>query len=99
MRAERRLGELITLQKETVGLAQGKRTDLVPSENQVSKPTLESGGRNAVPIENHVSTSSNAVPVKINRPALASAGLQVVIHLALPLWKRQRKPVLPRNRF
>ena len=44
MRAERRLGELITLQKETVGLAQGKRTDLLPVEQEVQKPTLSDAG-------------------------------------------------------
>lgn len=44
MRAERRLGELIRAQKETVGLAQGKRTDLVPKENQVARPTLADAG-------------------------------------------------------
>jgi len=41
MRAEQRLGELIALQKETVGLAQGKRSDLVPKKNQVEKPSLD----------------------------------------------------------
>jgi hypothetical protein len=41
---ERRLGELIKAQKETVGLAQGKRTDLVPNKNQVEKPTLAEAG-------------------------------------------------------
>ena len=44
MRAERRLGEIIKLQKDTVGLAQGKRTDLVPSGNQVERPTLADVG-------------------------------------------------------
>jgi len=42
-RAERRLGEMITHQKETVGLAQGRRSDLVPDGNQV-KPTLAEAG-------------------------------------------------------
>jgi hypothetical protein len=41
---ERRLGECIRVQKETVGLAQGKRTDLVPNENQVGRPTLADAG-------------------------------------------------------
>ena len=44
MRAERRLGECIRVQKETVGLAQGKRTDLVPNENQVGRATLADAG-------------------------------------------------------
>lgn len=44
MRAERRLGEMLLDQKETVGLGQGKRTDLVPKENQVEKPTLADAG-------------------------------------------------------
>jgi phage N-6-adenine-methyltransferase len=44
LRAERRLGELIKLQKETVGLAQGKRTDLVPEAHHVGKPTLADAG-------------------------------------------------------
>lgn len=43
-RAERRLGELIAAQKETVGLAQGKRTDLVPERHQVDRPTLAEAG-------------------------------------------------------
>jgi hypothetical protein len=44
MRAERRLGELITLQKETVGLNTGAAGSAGP------------GRGNAVPIENRVST-------------------------------------------
>ncbi len=44
MRAERRLGEMIKAQKDTVGLAQGKRTDLVPDRNQVDRPTLADAG-------------------------------------------------------
>ena len=44
IRAERRLGELIRQQKDTVGLAQGKRTDLVPERNQVDRPTLSDAG-------------------------------------------------------
>ena len=44
MRAERRLGEMIRDQKQTVGLAQGKRTDLVPRANQVDRPTLADAG-------------------------------------------------------
>jgi N6-adenosine-specific RNA methylase IME4 len=45
-RAERRLGELIIAQKETVGLAQGRRTDLVPAGDEVSdgKVSLEQAG-------------------------------------------------------
>jgi N6-adenosine-specific RNA methylase IME4 len=45
-RAERRLGELIRAQKETVGLAQGRRTDLVPNGNEVAdgKVTLAEAG-------------------------------------------------------
>ena len=43
-RAERRLGELITAQKETVGLAQGKRTDLVVKDDHVDCPTLAEAG-------------------------------------------------------
>lgn len=35
MRAERRLGEMIRIQKETVGLARGKRTDLLPKREEV----------------------------------------------------------------
>jgi hypothetical protein len=38
------LGEMIRAQKETVGLAQGKRTDLVPKGNQVDKHTLADAG-------------------------------------------------------
>lgn len=44
IRAERRVGELITAQRETVGLAQGKRTDLGPERTQVDKPTLADAG-------------------------------------------------------
>lgn len=44
IRAERRLGEMLAEQKETVGLAQGRRSDLVPKRNQVEKPTLEEAG-------------------------------------------------------
>ena len=44
MRAERRLGEMLREQKETVGFAQGKRTDLVSDMNQVGKPTLADAG-------------------------------------------------------
>jgi hypothetical protein len=44
MRAESRPGECIRAQKETVGLAQGKRIDLVPNENQVGRPTLADAG-------------------------------------------------------
>ena len=40
----RRLAEMIREQKETVGLAQGKRTDLVPDRNQVDRPTLAEVG-------------------------------------------------------
>ena len=40
IRAERRLGEMLIDIKETVGLDQGRRSDLVPKENQVTKPTL-----------------------------------------------------------
>jgi hypothetical protein len=35
---------LIAAQEATVGLAQGKITDLVPKRNQVNKPTLEDAG-------------------------------------------------------
>ena len=44
IRAERRLGELISAQKAGEGLAQGKRTDLVPERNQVDRPTLAGRG-------------------------------------------------------
>lgn len=44
MRAERRLGELMELQRQTVGLAQGKRTDLGPKATQVDAPTLSEAG-------------------------------------------------------
>jgi hypothetical protein len=40
LRAERRLGLMISEQKRTIGLAQGRRSDLVPSENQVERPAL-----------------------------------------------------------
>lgn len=43
-RAERRLGEMIATQRDTVGLAQGKRTDLGPERTQVSTPTLAETG-------------------------------------------------------
>jgi hypothetical protein len=43
--AERQRGELIKAQKETVGLAHGRRTDLVPNGNQVDKPTLAEAGK------------------------------------------------------
>ena len=43
LRAERKLGEMLREQKETVGFAQGRRSDLVPKENQV-KPTLADAG-------------------------------------------------------
>jgi hypothetical protein len=39
-----RLGELLRAQKETVGLAQGRRSDLVPGRNQVEKPTVAEAG-------------------------------------------------------
>jgi hypothetical protein len=38
------VGELIAAQRETVGLAQGKRTDLGPERTQVDKPTLVEAG-------------------------------------------------------
>jgi len=44
LRAERRLGIMISEQKQTVGLAQGRRSDLVPKEDQVRKPTLADVG-------------------------------------------------------
>jgi hypothetical protein len=45
MRAERRLGELITVQKETVGLNQGGRpTKTGSNEEPVSVPTLADAG-------------------------------------------------------
>jgi N6-adenosine-specific RNA methylase IME4 len=44
LRAERRIGELIKKQKDTVGLAQGKRTDLGPERTQVDRPTLDDAG-------------------------------------------------------
>jgi N6-adenosine-specific RNA methylase IME4 len=43
-RAERRIGELMELQRETCGLAQGKRTDLGPKPTQVEKATLADVG-------------------------------------------------------
>jgi phage N-6-adenine-methyltransferase len=42
IRAERRVGELMRLQRQTVGLAKGRRTDLGPSPTQV--PTLIEAG-------------------------------------------------------
>jgi hypothetical protein len=39
MHAERRLGELIIAQKETHGLAQGRRSDLLPKEKQAENLT------------------------------------------------------------
>lgn len=57
IRAERRLGEMIRDQKETVGLAQGKRTDLVPEGNQVNdRPTLSDVG-----IDKKLSSRSQAI--------------------------------------
>jgi N6-adenosine-specific RNA methylase IME4 len=44
VRAETRLGEMMKEQKDTVGLAQGKRTDLGLSATQVDKPTLAEAG-------------------------------------------------------
>jgi len=44
MRATRRIAQLMEAQAETVGLAQGKRTDLGYSKTQVDKPTLASQG-------------------------------------------------------
>lgn len=44
IRAERRIGELMQGQRESVGLAQGKRTDLGPERTQVDRPTLEDAG-------------------------------------------------------
>lgn len=44
MRAERRLGELMEYQRNTVGLAQGKRSDLGREATQVDKPTLAEAG-------------------------------------------------------
>lgn len=41
-RAERRIGELMEAQRETVGLAQGRRTDLGPKPTQVG-PLSEAG--------------------------------------------------------
>ncbi len=43
-RAERRLGEMMAEQRETIGLAQGKRTDLGPNSTQVGTPTLAEAG-------------------------------------------------------
>ena len=40
----RRLGELIRAQKETVGLAQGRRSDLLPNGKEVHRPTLKEAG-------------------------------------------------------
>ena len=60
MRAERRLGELITLQKETVGLNQGGWTG-----NQHTGPiNANSGG---VPSENTPRTTPTLESVGINR--------------------------------
>jgi hypothetical protein len=42
--AEHRLGEMVANQRETVGLAQGKRTDLGPGGTQVDEPTLADAG-------------------------------------------------------
>jgi hypothetical protein len=39
MHAERRLGELIIAQKETHGLAQGRRSDSLPKEKQAENLT------------------------------------------------------------
>lgn len=44
MRAERRLGEMIRDQKQTVGLGSGKRTDLLPKKQEVQKTTLLEAG-------------------------------------------------------
>jgi len=44
MRAERRIGELMEYQRQTVGMAQGKRNDLGPEATQVDKPTLADAG-------------------------------------------------------
>ncbi len=56
IRAERRLGEMIRTQKETVGLGQGRRTDIVPKENYVEKPTLSDAG-----ISKKLSSRSQAI--------------------------------------
>jgi hypothetical protein len=44
VRAERRLGEMLREQKETVGLAQGRRSDLVVNNDEVRTPTLSEIG-------------------------------------------------------
>jgi N6-adenosine-specific RNA methylase IME4 len=44
IRAERRVGELIKSQKDSVGLGQGKRTDLLPKRKEVEKATLAEAG-------------------------------------------------------
>lgn len=44
LRAERRLGIMISEQKRTVGLAQGRRSDLVPKANHVGRPSLSDMG-------------------------------------------------------
>ena len=44
IRAERRIGELMAAQKDIVGTAQGRRTDLGPPATQVEKITLDDAG-------------------------------------------------------
>lgn len=46
-RAARRLGELLRAQKATIGLGQGRRTDLIPDGNYVGPPTIEEAGISA----------------------------------------------------
>lgn len=71
VRAERRLGEMLREQKDTVGLAQGRRSDLVVNNDEVRTPTLSEIG-----ISRDLSSRSQqlaAMPADHFETAIASA--------------------------
>jgi hypothetical protein len=76
LRAERRIGELMKQQKETVGLAQGKRTDLGPKRTQVDKPTLADAG-----IDKHLADRARKLAGMLH--AAAASGLHTYF---IPCW-------------
>lgn len=103
IRAERRLGELIKAQKETVGLAQGKRTDLVPERNQVDfRPTLADSG-----ISKKLSSHAQKVAsipddefediVDDWRGSLQEANQRVTTNILAAADKAQNKPHVSNN--
>lgn len=65
VRAKRRLGEMLREQKETVGLAQGQRRDLLVDGEEVKTPTLKEIG-----ISHDLSSRSQqlaAMPAELKR--------------------------------